>query len=76
MEQRKYSVAEIDALRQVWRNRLIWGVYDHNRIDNKSQFGFQYKPVDLEHMIEDKVRTSMLAGHTAEDFITSEQETK
>lgn len=68
---RKYSVQELDALRSVVESKWLFGMYDTS---NFSGFGRSYGEGEKEKAVEEMVRTHMLAGHTAEDLIASQQE--
>lgn len=58
MSERKYTVAEIDALRAAVRSRFYGAMPDNYFCDIKAE----------QAAIEDRLRTHMLAGHTADDF--------
>jgi hypothetical protein len=67
---RRYTVQEIDALRNVVENKYLNGTY-------RFPLGYSvatYNEQDKEHAVEQRVRTHMLAGHTARDLLDSEPE--
>lgn len=68
---KKYSVADIDALRRVHRNHIVYGWYDGPVSPRESR---SYNSRDVTAEAEDRVRTSMIAGHTAGDLIESQRE--
>lgn len=72
MVERSYTVQEIDALRRVHKDKLVCGRYSGPVGDLSASWGFN--PQEMEKQAEDRVRTSMLAGHTAEDLLASERE--
>jgi hypothetical protein len=63
---KKYSVAEIDGLREVVKNIYLWG--SANPV-GPAGFSRQYKEDEMVRAVEEQVRTYMLAGLTAADFI-------
>lgn len=69
--ERKYSVAEIDALRRAVDNQYLWGRYSGPRGDGCSG---SFKETDKAKVVEERVRTYMLAGITAEDLLAEEKE--
>lgn len=66
---RAYTVKELDALREVVRRKIEWGTYGQ---PGPTAHGFCQTQPALTAMVEEKVRTHMVAGHTAEDLIASE----
>lgn len=64
MAERSYTVAEIDALRQACDNRYIWG----NANGRVAQSTGSFHPAEKAAVVEEWVRTHMLAGHTADDL--------
>lgn len=70
-EIKKYTVSEIDALRQVINNKWLYGTYNHNQIN--SGMSRIYYEEEKNKCVEELVRTSMMAGHTAEDLLASEK---
>jgi hypothetical protein len=85
MSERKYSVSEIDALRQAVRNKYIWGSYrgsqalmsvmkDGACYSDSSMMSRAFNETEMIGSTEEMVRTHMLAGHTAEDLLASEQQ--
>ena len=96
--ERKYSVAEIDALRKVVEQKWLWGRYSGPprfprnvtpQTPYTDKFGNSYgSPIEVPWGVSSRVyketektaaveqlvvRTHMLAGHTAEDLLASEQ---
>ena len=67
---RAYTVKEIDALRRVIGEKLIWGRY-RGPTGNFGMSG-SYNQVELDKRVEERIRTSMIAGHTAQDLLDSE----
>lgn len=67
--ERKYSVHEIDDLRQVVENKYLFGVY---RGPSGSCSSRCYREPEKTTVVEEQVRTWMLAGVTAEDLRNSE----
>ena len=74
MNERKYSVGELDALRMAVENKWLWGNYRPVQVGRGSsrQYTSEEKTAAVEYM----VRTHLLAGHTAEDLYASEQPAK
>jgi len=68
--ERAYTVKELDALRIACRNKWLFGFYN----PSEDCMGRSYQQQDLDRGVEERVRTHMLAGHTAEDLIASEAE--
>ena len=66
---RKYSVKELDELRQVVRCKWISGYYGCREGFSMRMSG----PGEMENAVEQQVRTHMLAGHTAGDLLDSER---
>lgn len=67
---RAYTVAEIDQLREVVENKWLWGTY--RRISGAG-YSRSYSGNEKTTAVEQLVRTHMLAGHTADDLLASEQ---
>jgi hypothetical protein len=67
-EQRRHTVAEVDALRCACRNKYLWGTYKGGRTWTSGR-----PPQEEVAMVEEMVRTHMLARHTAEDLLASEK---
>ena len=67
MSERKYTVAEIDALRQVAEMRYLYGTTVWG--DGMSRC---YMEADKTKAVEEMVRTYMMAGITAQDIIDSD----
>jgi len=70
MTDRKYSVHELDALRRAVENKYLWGSHLSTGYSGMSR---SYNYQDKTKYVEETVRTHMIAGHTAEDLIASEQ---
>ena len=70
MSEKKYSVSELDPLRRAVENKWLWGSY---RMPTHAGFSRSYSENDRVIAVEEKVRTHMLAGHTADDLYASEQ---
>lgn len=62
--ERAYTVQEIDALRQVVRREYLFGSY----AGPLGSGGRSYNEVDMEAVVEERVRTWMLAAKTAQDL--------
>lgn len=67
--ERAYTVQELDELRRAVEEKLIWGSYLPKA---GACLGQSYSPKDLSRQVEERVRTHMLAGHTATDLYNSE----
>ena len=67
MIERAYTVSEIDHLRNVCKGKVAFGVY--TEIIGECRVG--RKDYDEEVYIEEMVRTHMLAGHSAEELLQS-----
>jgi len=63
---KKYSVAEIDALRHVCENIYLWGT--PNPSQDRTSMSRSYQEADKAVEVEEMCRTYMLAGITAEDL--------
>lgn len=74
--QRRYTVKEIDDLRDAHRQKLIWGRYSGtsgiDRPEGGSWSSRTYREDEIQAQVEERVRTSMLAGHTAKDLKASD----
>lgn len=75
---RKYSVSEIDALRQAVENQYLWGRYQGPVLSHGggASYGMSrsYMETDKATVVEDRVRTFMLAGLTAQDLYAQERD--
>ena len=69
MQDRKYSVAEIDALREVVERHYLFGTY---RLSARRGASISYREDEKNKIVEERVRTHMMAGHTADDLIASD----
>jgi len=63
--ERSYTVTEINNLRRTVRNKCLYGSYS----PRGPATSIAYRETDLNTIIEEQVRTHMLAGHTADDLI-------
>lgn len=70
MSERAYTVTDLDDLRRAVRNKYIWGNY-HGGYDG--QWGRPGKIGEAEVVVEEMVRTHMIAGHTASDLLASQE---
>ena len=68
---RAYTIEEIDDLREVLRDRIVWGTCCREAIAGSSG---SYRRDEMERTAEDQLRTAMLAGHTADDFRAADRE--
>lgn len=66
MSDRKYSVHELDDLRQVMENKYLYGSYSPNFVNGGMSRSFREE--EKAAVVEQMVRTAMLAGHTADDY--------
>lgn len=66
--ERKYSVQELNALRQAVENKYLYGSYALYG----SRTSRNYMVTEKDMFVEENVRTHMLAGHTAQDLYDSE----
>ncbi len=71
-ESHRYSVAELDALRRCVEMKYLYGTYDCPQNGGMSRC---FIANEKEKAVEERVRTHMLAGHTAEDLLASERST-
>lgn len=71
MSDRKYSVAEIDALRKACEMHWMWGTtYIKPGVGS---MGRSYNPIEKEAGVEQLVRTYMIAGITAEQMYAEDR---
>ena len=68
---KKYTVKEIEKLRNVIENKYMWGSYQSYPDQGLSR---SFSEVDKIKSVEEQVRTHMLAGHTAKDLLKHERE--
>lgn len=73
---RAYTVQELDALREVVKCRLLFGWYQLPRLKTTWVSHRSYGEGEKVKAVEEMVRTHMLAGHTADDLIKSEDEAR
>ncbi len=74
MTDRSYTIAELDALREVVEHKFLYGQF-RPRSTRQIQahcWSRPYREEDKIAHVEQQVRTHMLAGHTAEDLLASE----
>lgn len=70
--ERAYTVSEINDLRQAVENKYLYGAYRGARfVGHNPQTYFEPRKTTI---VEEQVRTHMLAGHTAEDLLATEPE--
>lgn len=67
---RKYSVAEIDALRHAYGNKYLWGSFS---LRPQGGFSRSYKEEEKVSIVEQYVRIAMIAGITADELYASEK---
>lgn len=67
MIERSYTVQEIDALRRACWNKYLWGFYRESTSDDGPSRS--YNESKAAKIIEEQVRTWMLAGKTANDLL-------
>lgn len=70
MTERSYTVHEVDALRRAMDNKYLYGSYSPTQ---QSGFSRSYSEVEKAQVVEEMVRTAMLAGHMADDLYASEK---
>jgi hypothetical protein len=80
MTERAYTVSEIDKLKKAHEDKFVWGSYGGANISyDKSGYSMcssqSYRQKNMLDAVECGVRLSMLAGHTAEDLLASEEQT-
>lgn len=70
---RAYTVAEIDELREVVKDKWLWGRYSGRKY-NCDNFAMSrpYYESELTVYVEEQTRTWMMAGKTAKDLKDSE----
>lgn len=74
MADRTYTVREIDDLRQLVENKYLFGSYTLKFAGGRGGHSRAYREDEKVKVVEDQVRTFMLAGLTADDLRKSEQE--
>lgn len=75
MEERRYTVAEIDALRRACRDKVVWGRFSgpNLRPGQSAVSSRSFQSGEAERQAEDMVRTHMLSGHTADELRASDE---
>lgn len=73
MTERAYTVQEIDALRQAVDNKYLFGRYRGPAESEDCTNSRPFMEKDRVLTVEQRVRTHMLAGHTAADLLESER---
>lgn len=80
MKEYRYTVREIDDLRRVHTDLVEDGYctsefYDAFLKNRQSEMmRWKHSEKDTSKIVEERIRTSMLAGHTAEDIKNNERE--
>ena len=65
---RKYSVEELDDLREAVRHKYLYGSYRPTQ-----QHGLMsrtFREDEMAKVVEEEIRTHMLAGHTAKELMS------
>lgn len=74
MSERAYTPTELNHLRFVVEMKLLYGVYSiKNENFDPLRWRRSWSPADLVVAVEQRVRTHMAAGHTAESLLTTEK---
>jgi hypothetical protein len=71
MNRRNYTVKELDDLRRVVEDRVLFGTSFN---DGKGRVSGQFRAGEVRNEVEQLVRTHMIAGHTAQDLIDADIE--
>lgn len=66
--ERAYTVTELDDLRWRVRDKVLFGSYRPGNAVSRS-----HNAGEVDQTVEARVRTHMLAGHTAADLIDGDQ---
>lgn len=69
---KKYTVKEIEDLRDVIERKYMFGTYS---LAYSPRMSICFKESEKTIHVEENLRTHMLAGHTANDLIKSEKDT-
>ena len=69
MTDRAYTVRELDDLRRVVEHKWLFGSYSLALNNVTSRI---YREEEKQKAVEERTRTHMLAGHTAQDLYESE----
>ena len=72
MTERKYSVSEIDMMREAIRHQLIWGDIYGTPIKTAEYASTSYNAEQVDRATEDRLRTYMLAGIDPSELIYNE----
>lgn len=68
MNDRKYSVKEIDAMRMLIENKFLYGSYRPDFKPGITYSSRSYKADEGAAVVEQELRTAMLAGLGPDDF--------
>lgn len=68
---KEYSVQELEALRRAVENKYLYGSY--SPAHGSGMMSRSYKEAEKAIVVEEQVRTHMMAGHTAKDLIGIER---
>lgn len=71
---RSYTVSELDALRDVMENKYLYGSYGGPPRVHGGFMSRSYREDEKVKAVEEMVRTAMIAGHTAEDYLAAVQQ--
>jgi hypothetical protein len=72
MSQRKYTIKEIDELREVMEHKYLFGTYSHEWSRPGPRESRTFYEKDKLVAVEEMVRTAMLGGITAAECLASE----
>ncbi len=70
--ERRYTVQEIDDLRQAVEMRYLWGTTNLGD-GNFNSMSRSYKEEEKAKVVEEQVRTYMIAGKTAKDLYNADK---
>lgn len=70
----KYTVDEIDALRNAVKERAIWGTCYRQIQPGGTYVSSAYNQSELDKKVEEQVRTYMMAGIKAHDLVKADAE--
>lgn len=71
MMERGYTLSELDALRRIVRNKVVYGSYLEPG-EHSWQSAYFRSATEIIAAVEEVVRTHMIAGHVAADLLASE----